>query len=230
MNLLELCEPLFQYICILNRAGRKGGNVEYNTVRARLKSILEDLKAQSSTDPRLGPQYKKVEQALIFFTDSMIVESKLPFAQQWDNNRLAYASQEMAGDEKFFDLFDETLRDPSDDASERLAIFYTCIGLGFGGFFASQPEYLRKKMLEVAPRIRHLIESDRTVRVCPEAYGNVDTRDLVEPPNSKMVVILIIFLAFMLTTLACNFVLFQQASTQLTSALSEIIAHDKELP
>ena len=103
------------------------------------------------------------------------------------------------------------------------------IGLGFTGWYAGQPEYLRKKMLEGAPRIRHLIESDTTVRVCPEAYGNVDTRDLVEPPSSKMVVILIIFLAFMLTTLACNFFLFQQASTQLTSALSEIIAHDKEL-
>ncbi len=229
MNLLELCEPLFQYVCILNRAGRKGGNLEYNTVRSKMKVIFEDLRAKATTDPRINPQYKKMEQPLIFFVDSMVADSKVPFAKKWDQERLAYSFNELAGDEKFFDLFDETLREQGDDATERLAVYYTCIGLGFTGWYSGQPEYLRKKMLEVAPRIRHLIESDTTVRVCPEAYGNVDTRDLVEPPSGKMVVILIIFLVFMLTTLACNFVLFQQASTQLTSSLSEIIAHDKEL-
>ncbi len=229
MNLLELCEPFFQYICILNRAGRKGGNLEYNTVRSKVKMLLEDMRARAVTDPRINPQYKKMEQPLIFFVDSMIAESKVPFAKKWDQSRLAYDFNELAGDEKFFDLFDDTLKEQGDEATERLSVYYTCIGLGFTGWYAGQPEYLRKKMLEVAPRIRHLIESDTTVRVCPEAYQNVDTRDLVEPPSSKMVAILIIFLVFMLTTLACNFFLFQQASQQLTSSLSDIIAHDKEL-
>lgn len=229
MNLLEYTEPLFQYVCILNRAGRKGGNVEYNTVRSKVKTIFEDLRAKAPADPRLNPQYKKMEQPLIFFVDSMICDSKLPFAAKWNQERLAYSFNELAGDEKFFDLFDETLKEQGDDATERLSVYYTCIGLGFTGWYAGQPEYLRKKMLEVAPRIRHMLESDTTVRVCPEAYQNVDSRDLVEPPSSKMIVILIIFLVFMLTTVACNIVLFQQASRQLTDSLAEIIAHDKEL-
>ena len=229
MELLELCEPLFQYVCILNRAGRKGGNLEFTAVRSKIKQIFDDLRARALTDPRLNPQYKKMEQPLIFFVDSMIAESKVPFAKKWDQDRLAYSFNELAGDEKFFDLFDETLKEQTDDATERLAAYYTCIGLGFTGWYSGQPEYLRKKMLEVAPRIRRLIESDTTVRVCPEAYQNVDSRNLVEPPSSKMVMILIIFLVFMLTTLACNFFLFQQASQQLTSSLAEIIAHDKEL-
>ncbi len=229
MTLLELCEPLFQYICIVNRAGRKGGNLDFNTVRSRIKVILEDLRARAATDPRLNPQFKKMEQPLIFFIDSMIADSKVPFAKQWDQDRLAYSFNELAGDEKFFDLFDETIKEQGDEANERLAVYYTCIGLGFTGWYSGQPEYLRKKMLEIAPRIRHLIESDTTVRVTPEAYQNVDTRNLVEPPSSKMIGILITFIVFMLTALACNFVLFQQASQQLTSSLSEIIAHDKEL-
>ena len=229
MNLLEYTEPLFQYVCILNRAGRKGGNLDYNTVRSKVKVLFEDLRAQATSDPRLNPQYKKVEQPLIFFVDSMICDSKLPFAAKWNQERLAYSFNELAGDEKFFDLFDETLKEQGDDATERLSVYYTCIGLGFTGWYSGQPEYLRKKMLEVAPRIRGMIESDTTVRVCPEAYQNVDSRDLVEPPSSKMIVILIIFLVFMLTTVACNIVLFQQASKQLTDSLAEIIAHDKEL-
>ena len=230
MNLLELTEPLFQYVCILNRAGRKGGNLDYATVRAKLRVIFEDLRARALSDPLLNPPYRKMEQPLIFFVDSMIADSQLPFARKWDQDRLAYSFNELAGDEKFFDLFDETLKESGDDAAERLAVYYTCIGLGFTGWYSGQPEYLRKKMLEVAPRVRGMIESDTTVRVCPEAYQNVDSRDLVEPPNRKMVVIVIIFVVFMLTTLACNFFLFQEASRQLTSSLSEIIAHDKELP
>ena len=229
MNLLEYTEPLFQYVCILNRAGRKGGNLDYNTVRSKIKVMFEDLRTRATTDPRLNPLYKKVEQPLIFFVDSMICDSKLPFAAKWNQERLAYSFNELAGDEKFFDLFDETLKEQGDDATERLSVYYTCIGLGFTGWYSGQPEYLRKKMLEVAPRIRHMLESDTTVRVCPEAYQNVDSRDLVEPPSSKMIVILIIFLVFMLTTVACNIVLFQQASKQLTDSLTEIIAHDKEL-
>ena len=229
MNLLELCEPLNQYVCILNRAGRKGGNLDYNVVRSKIKMIFEDMRSHASTDPRLNPQFKRMEQPLIFFVDGMVAESKVPFAAKWNQDRLAYSFNELAGDEKFFDLFDETIKEQGDEAAERLSVYYTCIGLGFTGWYAGQPEYLRKKMLEIAPRIRHLIESDTTVRVCPEAYQNVDTRDLVEPPSSKMVVILIIFLVFLLTTLACNFFLFQQASQAMTSSLSEIIAHDKEL-
>ena len=230
MNLLELTEPLFQYVCILNRAGRKGGNLDYDSVRSKLKVIFEDLRARALSDPVLNHPYRETEQLLIFLVCSMNMHSKLPFARKWDQERLAYSFNELAGDEKFFDLFDETLKESGDDASERLSVYYTCIGLGFTGWYSGQPEYLRKKMLEVAPRIRHLIESDTTVRVCPEAYQNVDSRNLVEPPNSKMVVIVIIFVVFMLTTLACNFFLFQEASRQLTSSLSEIIAHDKELP
>ena len=36
----------------------------------------------------------------------MISESSLPFAAQWNQNRLAYERNELAGDEKFFDLLE----------------------------------------------------------------------------------------------------------------------------
>jgi cytochrome bd-type quinol oxidase subunit 1 len=43
--------------------------------------------------------------------------------------------RQLAGDEKFFDLLEETLNDSSEDASERLAVYYTCLGLGFMGMY-----------------------------------------------------------------------------------------------
>src|SRR5207249_3023762 len=103
---------------------------------------------------RLASQLKKVELPLTFFVDSLIAESSLPFAAQWNQNRLAYDRNELAGDEKFFDLLDEDLKDQSEEASERLAVFYVCLGLGFSGIYFRQPELLRKNMLTIAPRIR----------------------------------------------------------------------------
>ncbi len=56
---------------------------------------------------------------------------------------------------------------PSDEASQRLLVFYTCIGLGFTGWYAGQSEYLRGKMLDISQRIRSAMETDKTVRICP---------------------------------------------------------------
>ena len=48
MTLLELCEPLFQYVCRLNRSARKGATPDEETVRADLQKILADIKERKS--------------------------------------------------------------------------------------------------------------------------------------------------------------------------------------
>ncbi len=228
-TLLETCEPLFQYICRLNRAGQKSATMEYATVRAEIKSLLDRIKNIGAADPRLRESAKYMEQPLTFFVDSMIAESKLPFAAQWHKDRLAYEKNELAGDEKFFDMLEETLRASGEEANDRLAIFYTCIGVGFCGWYLGQPEYLRKKMLEIAPRIRHLVDSDATARICPEAYEYTDNRNLIEPPAKKIGAIAIAFVVLTLTTLVANYYLFNKASQNLTDALRQIVAQDKNL-
>ncbi len=164
VTLLELTEPLFQYVCRLNRIGRRGRSGENTTflakppagpagragaaggpgldevvVRSEIKALLEDLTSKASVDLRLSHQVEKIELPLIFFIDSLISESALPFAAQWNQNRLAYDRQELAGDEKFFDVLDATLKESGEEAAERLAVFYTCIGLGFTGIYFKQP-------------------------------------------------------------------------------------------
>lgn len=229
MTLLELCDPLLQYICRINRAGRKGGQIEYPVVRADIKGFFEEMRTKALPDVKLNQQYKLIEMPLIFFVDSMISESGLTMAPMWNNNRLAYERNELAGDEKFFDLLEETIKDTSDDATERLTVYYTCIGLGFTGWYFGQPEYLRKRMLEIAPRIRNFIESDSTVRLCPESYQNIDTSDLIQPPSTKMVYVGIICAVFCVGSLACSVYLFQKNTAVLTTSLKEVIAQDKNL-
>lgn len=258
MTLLQLTEPLFQYICRLNRIGRRaarpgggggdttsfvksslqaaasaapvvptrGAAMDYTVVRSEIKALLEDMMAKAAGDMRLSVPARKIELPLIFFVDSMISESKLPFAGEWNQNRMAYDRQELAGDEKFFDLLDETAKENGEDVPERLAVFYTCIGLGFAGVYFSQPEFLRKTMLSIAPRIRHLVEIDPNARICPESYEAIDTRNLVEPAGNRMVLMGLVFGVLMLAVLVSYFVMYYQASKELNHSIGEVLTQD----
>ena len=155
-----------------------------------------------------------------------ISESKLALAPVWNKNRMAYEQKELAGDEKFFDLIDQTLEDPSPDADERLAVFYTCLGLGFTGWYAGQPEYLRAKMNVIGARLKKTMETDPRARLNPEAYQNLDTRNLVEPAGVRLAVVAIVFGACLLFVTGLSVYFFQTASRGLSNSIREILTHD----
>jgi len=227
MTILELCEPLFRKICLLNRLGRKGGgSLDYEPLRLEIEELFSQARQVSQDDAELRLQWQKLELPLIFFVDSMISESGLALAPVWNRNRIAYERKELAGDEKFFDELDETLKDPSDEATQRLQVFYTCIGLGFAGWYAGQPEYLRGKMLDISQRIRSAMETDKSARICPEAYQNVDIRDLIQAPGLRLGGIAIVFAGLCLLVTIVEIYLFRAASLTLTDSLSAIIGQE----
>jgi type VI protein secretion system component VasF len=227
MTPLELCEPIFTKVCVLNRLGRnQGGLLQYEQLRLEIEQLMARTQHSAEADPALRVQWQKLELPMIFFVDSMISESGLAVASTWNRTRLAYDRKELAGDEKFFDLLDETLNDPSDEASQRLMVFYTCVGLGFTGWYAGQTEYLRGKMLDISQRIRNAMETDKTVRICPETYLNVDTRDLVQPPASRLGGIAIVFAGLCLIVVTVEAYLFHAASLALTDSLTAISSQE----
>lgn len=225
MTLPELCEPLFQYLCRLNRAARKGGSLELPVVRKEIKALFASLRTQAATAQELARQYGQVETALVFFVDSMVSESGWNISKDWNRERLAYEDNELAGDEKFFDLLEETLQDTSEQATERLVVFYTCLGLGFTGWYTGKPDYLRKKMKEVSARIKNYVKFAERSRICPEAYENVDGRDLIAPPSRKLVGIAVGVLGMIVVLFVTNALLFHDAASQLVPALKTIIEH-----
>jgi type IV/VI secretion system ImpK/VasF family protein len=213
---------------MLSRIARKAGGekIEFSSLRATILGHLESINKNAQANPLLALQVKKLEMPTIFFVDSMIAESRLSCAAQWHQDRLAYKENELAGDEKFFDFLDETLNDPSPEATERLVIYYVCLGIGFTGWYATQPEYLRKKMETIARRIAGTMEPDPAARICPEAYQYLDTRNLIEKPTIKIGAIAVIFLALCLVVLAVNFYLFKVGSVGFAQSLHEILRHD----
>ena len=225
-RLLDLCEPVFQAICRLNRMARKGSAVEYSVARAEIDDFFEKIASAARGDIGLGEQFRQVELPLLFFVDSMIVESALPFAQEWNRNRLGYARNELAGDEKFFDLLESTIAETKPGTDERLAVFYTCIGMGFTGWYAGQPEFLRKKMLELAPRVKPFVDSDESAFITPDTYQHTNTANLPLPMAASLVPLLIILTGFFLVVVAVNIYTFHSASAELSQALDSLATHE----
>lgn len=230
MTLLELCEPLFLQVCALNRMGRTGGNPDFLRVRNEIKATLSDLGQRANADVRLSNQFRKLELALVFFVDSMIAGSSLKFAGQWHQNRLAYEQKEKAGDEKFFDLLEATLADSSEEAEERLAVFYVCLGLGFTGMYVNQPEQLRKYMNSIFPRIRHRLDYDPKARFFKEAYQSVDTRSFLQPPSRRLAILGVVLVFLSLSVLALYYGMYLNASDSLRASLRQVIQQHQSNP
>lgn len=221
MTLLELCEPTFQLVCRLNRSARKGVSPEPTQARAEILETLAKAKADSRGDARLSAQFDSAEIVLLYFCDWMIRSSKLSFAATWTD--LALERGRAGGDEDFFDELDKSLKDPSPDATERLTVFYTCLGLGFAGWYAGQPEFLRKKMQEIHARIRSRVDASPSERICPEAYERVNTADLAEPPGGKIAALVLIVIGLAVTVTAANATLYWQRRAELKETLGGIL-------
>lgn len=225
-SLITHCDPLFQLVCRYNRIARKGSGAtqEYEKVRAEIEEMFEVLARTARGDIALGAQYRQVELPLIFFVDAMISESTLPFAQKWSNNRLAYARNELSGDEKFFTLLDETLQEKKEGTDERLAIFYICIGLGFTG--GNPPDFLRKKMDELAQRVRAYVDIDESAFITPATYQHTNITNLPMPMAASLVPLLIVLTGLLVVVMAVNIYTFYSASAELNEALKTITSHD----
>lgn len=220
MTLLELCEPLFQYVCRLLRLARTGRAMEMDKVRNDIARIFSDVKAKASISAELATQYEKVELPLIFFVDFVIKESKLSFARDW--LELGRERNELAGDEKFFDLLDVELADPSDASTQRLVIFYTCIGLGFTGIYAGHPQKIQRLTLRISARISDMMDADENSYICPEVYENVDSRDFTKPPGKKLVGIVIALIGLIVIWALAYCYLFRTESDKMEKYLKTI--------
>lgn len=228
MNLLELTEPLFQFICRLNRVARKNAPSDYGAVRAEIREVFTEMSEKSRTEHKLAVQYTKIEPVLICFVDSIIAQSRLPYASEWDANRLAYElpEPELSGDERFFELLEGTMNERGEDAAERLTIFYTCLGLGFTGMHTGEPELIKRKMTDLALRIRSFVESDDAVRICPAAYDNVRTDVWTRPVGTRVLGIVLVFAGLTLVVIITNIYLFRQSTRDLFGALADVSAND----
>ena len=68
MNLLQLLEPSFLYLCELNRVYRKDGTREIATIRADIADLREGIQsALIQEDASLNEQFEAIELPFIYF-------------------------------------------------------------------------------------------------------------------------------------------------------------------
>ena len=223
MTLIELCEPAFRYVCWLNHIIRNGGEVEYAQLKNDVKEILNGIAYRAESDPVLNEKYeKKIKMPLIFFVDSMLVESGVGCSAQWNENRLSYDYKQLAGDEAFFDYLDRAIESVDGEDPEVLAFYYICLGLGFSGVYFGQPELLRQKMSILQTRIHHFGDFDLTSKVCQKAYESVNTTNLIERPTSRIFGIASLFAGLAFVVLLAVIMSFRSSIRSLDKAVGEI--------
>ncbi|HMD54953.1 MAG TPA: DotU family type IV/VI secretion system protein [Phycisphaerae bacterium] len=221
VTLPDLTEPFFQYFCRLNRSARNGAQLDADQVQADINELLAKMKGKAAASHELADEFEKIELPLIFFADFTMKEGGYTISKKW--KEIASNNNELNGNEKFFTLLDETLKDNSPAAIWRLKIFSACMGLGFSGSHKDQPEYLKKKVKEIRARLYAGAKDADIRKICPENYEHINTANLIEPPGVKLFGIAVVLLACIVTLLIANFYLFHQSVGQLNNALDKIL-------
>jgi type IV/VI secretion system ImpK/VasF family protein len=225
VKLLDLYEPVFQYLCRLQRASRAAAHTDYNRVRSDLRETLGQIERDAAMDVRLANQARRLDLPIVFFIDNIICTSRLPFAKTWFDNRLAVERGEQAGDERFFEFLEADLHDPSEEAAERLAVYHVCLGLGFTGIYMGQPDRIRGYVDTIFPRIRQWMDTDPRTKVSEEAYRSTDKRVLTEPPSKMILLMTILFVGFVIGSVLIYAELYRHATTQLNESVSQILGY-----
>ncbi|MEI7730170.1 MAG: hypothetical protein WCO56_11400 [Verrucomicrobiota bacterium] len=264
MTLLELTEPIFQYVCQLNRVARaanqmcsvaetsvrsKANVMDFDSTRRKVNTLLDVFLRTSRTDSRLIPLARKAETLLVLFIDDIIAQSKLGFVAKWRDNWLAQErnklsseepkspgekkspdAQKAAGDQKFIELLESTIRavdDGDKDMLELLPVFYICIGLGYTGSKPNNPDYWHKCMEDLASYITPMIATNSAGnmahnRITPKAYDHTDTAILSEAPSTIVKLIGVLFVCFALAVGGFYVSMYRGASKALQQSLLEI--------
>ncbi len=220
MGLLELTEPFFQYICTLKKLSNSNECIDTTRIRQDLNKIFNDMQQNSGSSSLLLSQYDKIKLPLIFFADYVVYESNLNLSEPW--NALASQFKELAGEEKFFVILEQELVDKSADATERLAIYYTCLGLGLKNAYLGDREELSRMMSRVFLRVSEKFKLDKDSRITPVAYENIDTRDFTEQLCTKLAGIGIVLAGLVILWAVCCICLYKWASVGISDDVKKI--------
>ncbi len=235
ISLLEAVEPVFLFICQQHRIARDGKSLSFEAVRSETNRLLSSIEDRARRDPLLQQQFDRIRDPLCWYIDYWFGSSgEFPSLRDpWNRDRLGEYDDEdddgsLAGDEAFYDKLEAALKADSQDeaANERLAFYYTAIGIGFTGlYFKPIPEHqnkLRDYMGRLYPRVRKFIDASPSSKVTPEAYTFTDKRDFVAPARDRPLIMLAAILCLLLTIFIGYFYIYGIQKKGLESAVLEI--------
>ena len=217
MNIVSLASPIIDYICELRRIAAANVPLEMEAVRARVRRLLQQADEASTSNLEIAAEYNKIRLALIFYIDYMIKEGPFQFRDQWEE--LARQYKELSGDEKFFDLLDESLNDPGAAATERLKVFFLCMATGFDGCHKAEPELVERKMKICALRIGTDFKGGASPHLSEDAYKHTVSPLKPSRPFRNWRIFLASSIGLLLIALLLNLYMFDKTTRPLSLAI-----------
>ncbi|MDR2483773.1 MAG: DotU family type IV/VI secretion system protein [Treponema sp.] len=148
-ELERICNPVLICICNYWQLAAAHVQIDQENFKKRLESLLQEAKEKAGKNPSLAQEYRWIELPLIFFIDYIVKEGRFPFKHEW--REFARNYKELSGDEKFFNLLDETLK--YSEVIGAVTLFYVMLGLGFDGIHRSDHEYVEQRIKQCAGKL-----------------------------------------------------------------------------
>jgi type VI protein secretion system component VasF len=118
---------------------------------------------------------------------------------------------------------DETLAEPeSVSSNERLAVYYTCLGLGFTGGMMYDPATRRQKMAQMARRVLKVMKEEDRTRITPQAYKYTLQDDLIPPPVGPIWQIVVALILLIGVLVVVNAYMYRAQLAELTRHLTTV--------
>ena len=222
-ELEKLCNPVFQCLCNYWQLSRvAGGAADREKFSRDITGLIEEARKKASRDPLLEREFAWMEKPLVFFIDYIVKEGRFPYSAEW--RELARNYNELSGDEKFFDILNETLEKP--DCGNSFALFYIMLGLGFDGAYRNKHEYIEQCMRLCAEKA--VFEYDiRSEPVVPLSRGKFRVK------RRRVHGIYAVIAACALFMAACfiaNLTVFTDATDNYREILNRIVAGSSHSP
>jgi type VI protein secretion system component VasF len=222
-NLEELCRPVFTGLCNYWQLNQAGYPPPAEKFREDIEASLENAKHLSMADPVLSREYERIERPLVFFIDFMVKEGSFPFNREW--RELGRNYNELSGDEKFFNLLSDALRDSN--AHNTIPLFYTMLGLGFEGAYAQDHNFIEKTMKECAAQF------PRELDIREEPIVTVDVEKRIAGskkgrPLRPLRMVLFFSILLLVFSLGFNFAVFFKTTLPFRESLSGAVLRVRE--
>ncbi|MCP3966211.1 MAG: DotU family type IV/VI secretion system protein [Lentisphaerae bacterium] len=220
MTLLEICQPLIDYVVECRRRALAGADLNRGDVFTEINRKIDTMREEAANSPELAAEVDKIMLPMVFFVDFMIKEGPFEFSSTWrELGKSMY--NELSGDEKFFDILDKELNDPSSAATERLGVMYQLLGTGFSGCYNDQPQELERKLRICALRVGADMHENLISDISDKCTAATDSRAMFKSPYKRTRLVFLCSLIFLALALIFNRMAFLRATQNLRELLEE---------
>lgn len=196
-TLVELCEPLFLYVCRLNRTARElsargeRGKMDPDTIRRDVLRLMKSVQDACEKN-RLGAEFESVKPDLCALVDDVIRKGPFEFNESWQPLSVELC-MDVGWMTTFYHRLEELQSKPvTEGVLQRLGVSYQCLGLGFTGMMAQDPGRITRYLGEIAGKLDapgakvRTIDPDFTVPICPEVVETVDRNTYWKPGSNAL--------------------------------------------